>query len=63
MTKPDWSKEILDEMTNAIQQTIQLEQTKAKTEVLRMVNTGLESGKTTTAILASILDWATKPWK
>lgn len=49
-----------EELTRAISQTIDIEATKARLDVITIIQDGLEQGKLPMAILADLTDWAGK---
>lgn len=54
------------ELKEAIQQTINIEATKARLDVQAIIRDGLDTGASSHAILANIIDWTgsdIKRWK
>jgi hypothetical protein len=47
----------LNEMVNAIQQVVNVQDIKARQEVLNLIGTGLNADKNPAEILSSVLDW------
>jgi len=47
----------LNEMVNAIQQVVNVQDIKARQEVLNLIGTGLNEDKNPAEILSSVLDW------
>ena len=52
----------LEELTKAIEQTINIEAKKARIDVMNIVSAGVDSGENPSTILANILDWCGK-WR
>jgi len=50
----------LEELTKAIEQTINIEHKKARIAVVQLIETGVNSGDNPSTILANILEWAGK---
>ena len=50
----------LEELTKAIEQTINIESKKARIDVMNIVRAGVDSGENPSTILANILDWCGK---
>jgi hypothetical protein len=50
----------LEELTKAIEQTINIEAKKARIDVMNIVSAGVDSGENPSTILANILDWCGK---
>lgn len=52
------------ELKEAIEQTINIEGTKARLDVQKIIRDGLDTGASPTAIISNILDWtANSSWR
>ena len=49
-----------EELTKAIEQTINIEHKKARIAVIELIETGVNSGDNPSTILANIIDWCGK---
>lgn len=47
----------LDEMVNAIQQVVNVQEFKSRKQVLDLIQTGVDSNKNPAEILSIVLDW------